>query len=155
MSVNVVGAGSTSSTAGAGLGGDAQAAMDAHAIQAAGQDFLNFGASSVNSIDAKLASREQQLDQLKTHGGSASQISAQETQIELWSKLRDRIAETMSHIGRIMAGDDTDDPQDQILGDQPQPPLSSVPAADSPLNTNTVPPVAASLQQTLRTYGSG
>lgn len=79
-------------------------------VLASGSDFLNAAGAAVKSLDRQIGVRTDRLNEMKSSGGTSKDVMNHEAnQIDLLSKLRDRLELSMKRIANIISGKDMDD----------------------------------------------
>ncbi|MBC7643680.1 MAG: hypothetical protein H7123_01045 [Thermoleophilia bacterium] len=89
---------------------DLSVAGNASHVLASGGDFLNAAGAAVQNLDRQIDTRTDRLQNLKKTGGASEDVMNHEaTQIDLLTKLRDRLELSMKRVANIIAGKDMDD----------------------------------------------
>jgi hypothetical protein len=86
---------------------DLSAPGNAAHILASGSDFLTAASGAVASLDHQIGVRSERLKSMQSGGGVSSDVLQHErTQIDLLTKLLDRLKLSMERVAKILSGDD-------------------------------------------------
>lgn len=84
----------------------ASGAGEAAAVLATGWQYVTQGERTVAQFDGQLSGRADRIERLKDAGAPADQIRFEQEQLDLFTKLRDRVAESVERVRKILAGKD-------------------------------------------------